>query len=213
VNNPLSIIKNYLGVLDDKLTRKEPLGSELTILNEEIDRVGSIINEFARVAPPAPDTTININQVLSDIVRLFRESRFLPPTVQISALLPEEASDISGSTGIVKQIFVNLIKNSVEALAKGGRIEIVNNGVTQRGGIDYFSLLVKDNGPGLPGDVIAKLFSPVRSTKAGDNRGLGLSIVHGLVQKLHGSISCKSSELGTAFEILLPAKRTKSLIQ
>ena len=212
-SNPLAIIKNYLGVLDDKLARKEPLGSELTILNEEIDRVGNIIKEFARVAPPAPDATININQVLSDIVRLFRDSRFLPPTVQISALLPEEASDISGSTGIVKQIFINLIKNSVEALSKGGRIEIVNNGVTQRGGIDYVSLLVKDDGPGLPDDVMAKLFSTVRSTKAGDNRGLGLSIVHGLVQKLQGSISCKSSELGTAFEILLPAKRAKSLIQ
>ncbi|MDR3368394.1 HDOD domain-containing protein [Rhodoferax sp.] len=212
VNNPLSIIKNYLGVLDDKLARKEPLGSELTILNEEIDRVGSIIKEFARVAPPAPDATININQVVSDIVRLFRESRFLPPTVQISALLPEEPSEISCSTGIVKQIFVNLIKNSVEALSKGGRIEIVNNGITLRGGAEYFSLLVKDNGPGMPNDVMAKLFSPVRSTKAGDNRGLGLSIVHGLVQKLQGSISCKSSELGTAFEILLPAKRAKSLI-
>ena len=213
VNNPLSIIKNYLGVIDDKLARKEPVGSELTILNEEIDRVGSIINEFARVAPPAQDTTININPVLNDIVRLFRDSRFLPPSVQISALLPEEASDISGSTGVVKQIFVNLIKNSVEALSKGGRIEIVNNGISQRGGIDYFSLLVKDNGPGLPSEVMAKLFSPVRSTKAGDNRGLGLSIVHGLVQKLQGSISCKSSELGTAFEILLPAKRSKSLSQ
>jgi putative nucleotidyltransferase with HDIG domain len=213
VNNPLSIIKNYLGMLDDKLTRKEPLGSELEILNEEIDRVGNIIKEFARVAPPAPDTTLNINQVVSDIVRLFRESRFLPPTVQISALLPDEPSDISGSTGIVKQIFVNLIKNSVEALSKGGRIEIVNNGITLRGGVEYFSLLVKDNGPGLPNDVMAKLFSPVRSSKTGDNRGLGLSIVHGLVQKLQGSISCKSSELGTAFEILLPAKRAKSLIQ
>lgn len=212
-SNPLSIIKNYLGVLDDKLTRKEPLGSELAILNEEIDRVGSIIKEFARVAPTAPDSTININQVVSDIVRLFRESRYLPPTVQISAVLPEESSNISGSSGVVKQIFVNLIKNSVEALSKGGRIEIVNNGITQRSGVEYFSLLVKDNGPGLPKDVMAKLFSPVRSSKAGDNRGLGLSIVHGLVQKLQGSISCKSSELGTTFEILLPAKRAKSLIQ
>jgi HD-like signal output (HDOD) protein/signal transduction histidine kinase len=212
-NNPLSIIKNYLGVLDDKLARHEPVSSELSILNEEIDRVGTIIKEFARVAPAAPDALVDINKVISDIVRLFRESRFLPPTVQISAVVPDEPSQISGTTGVVKQIFVNLIKNAVEALAKGGRIEVINNGVTQRGGIDYFSLLVKDTGPGLPDDVRAKLFSPVRSTKAGDNRGLGLSIVHGLVQKLQGSITCKSSALGTVFEILLPARHAKSLVQ
>jgi len=210
-SNPLAIIKNYLGVLDDKLARQEPLGSEMTILNEEIDRVGSIIKEFARVTPPVPDTVIDVNQVVNDIVRLFRESQFLPQAVQISALLPDEPSHILGSTGVVKQIFVNLIKNSIEALPKGGRIEVINNGTIQRGGVAYFSLLVKDSGPGLPDDVMAKLFSPVRSTKTGDNRGLGLSIVHGLVQKLQGNITCKSSALGTSFEILLPPRRAKSV--
>lgn len=212
-SNPLSIIKNYLGVLDDKLARQEPVGAELSILNEEIDRVGSIIKEFARVTPPAPDTLIDINKLINDIVRLFRESRFLPPTVHIAAVVPDEPSTISGTSGVVKQILVNLIKNAVEALSKGGRIEVINNGITQRGGAEYFSLQVRDNGPGLPDEVLAKLFSPVRSSKAGDNRGLGLSIVHGLVQKLQGSITCKSSALGTVFEILLPARHAKSLVQ
>lgn len=212
-SNPLSIIKNYLGVLDDKLARQEPVSSELSILNEEIDRVGTIIKEFARVAPAVPDALLDVNKVISDIVRLFCESRFLPPTVHISAVVPDEPSQISGTSGVIKQIFVNLIKNAVEALPKGGRIEVINNGITQRGGVDYFSLLVKDTGPGLPDEVRAKLFSPVRSTKAGDNRGLGLSIVHGLVQKLQGSITCKSSAMGTVFEILLPARHAKSLVQ
>lgn len=212
-SNPLSIIKNYLGVLDDKLSRQEPVNSELSILNEEIDRVGSIIKEFARVTPAAPDTAIDINKVVADIVRLFRDSRFLPPSVQILAVVPDEPSEIIGTTGVVKQIFVNLIKNSVEAMPQGGRIEVINNGSTQRGGAAYVSLLIKDNGPGLPEQVLSRLFQPVQSTKAGDNRGLGLSIVHGLVQKLLGSISCKSSALGTSFEILLPARHAKALIQ
>ena len=212
-SNPLAIIKNYLGVMDDKLARQEPLGSELSIINEEIDRVGSIIKEFAKVAPPAPDETIDINKVVGDIVRLFRESKFLPPSVQISAVVPDEPSEISGTSGVVKQIFVNLIKNSVEALPQGGRIEVINNGITQRAGVAYFSLLIKDNGAGLPEQVQNKLFLPVQSTKAGDNRGLGLSIVHGLVQKLQGSITCKSSALGTSFEILLPARHVKTLVQ
>ncbi len=204
-NNPLSIIKNYLGVLDDKLARQEPVVGELSILNEEIDRVGTIIKDFARVIPPTPDTIVEVNKVLGDIVRLFRESRFLPASVQISAQLPSQPCEIIGAVGPLKQIFVNLIKNAVEALPKGGRIEVVNNGTVRRNGVDYFELLIKDTGPGLPDEVRSKLFTPVRSSKAGENRGLGLSIVHGLVQKLNGLINCKSSSLGTSFEVLLPA--------
>lgn len=65
--------------------------------------------------------------------------------------------------------------------------------------------MVSDNGPGLAPEVLANLFSAVRSTKDGAHRGLGLSIVHGLVKKLGGQITCRSGRTGTTFEILLPA--------
>ena len=66
-------------------------------------------------------------------------------------------------------------------------------------------ITVSDNGPGLSQEVLANLFSAVRSTKDGAHHGLGLSIVHGLVKKIGGLISCRSSRAGTTFEILLPA--------
>ena len=69
----------------------------------------------------------------------------------------------------------------------------------------YLELVVSDNGPGLSRDVLAHLFSPVKSTKDGAHHGLGLSIVHSLVKKLGGHIACRSGRSGTAFEILLPA--------
>ncbi|MBK9440402.1 MAG: HDOD domain-containing protein [Comamonadaceae bacterium] len=210
-NNPLSIIKNYLGVLDDKLARQQPVAGELSILSEEVDRVGNIIKAFAGAPEPAPDSVVDINRVINDIVRLFRESRFLPASVQIAARVPEHACDIIGSADTVKQILVNLIKNAVEALAKGGQIEVINQGASRRDGAEYYELQIRDSGPGLPDEVMTKLFSPVRSSKPGDNRGLGLSIVHGLVKKLSGKISCKSSPLGTSFEILLPARPARVL--
>ena len=206
VNNPLSIIKNYLGVLDDKLTRQEPVADELLILNEEIDRVGNIMNEFAGVAPKTQTGATEINRVVNDLVRLFRESRFLPPSVQIVARMPEQIAEINGSADILKQILVNLLKNAVEALPRGGHIEIDNKGRVQRDGRVFFELCIKDDGPGIPAEVLAKLFSPVRSSKVGQNRGIGLSIVHNLVKKLDGLISCQSTGEGTAFEILLPAR-------
>jgi len=64
----------------------------------------------------------------------------------------------------------------------------------------------------LPPEVMAKLFSPVRSTKPGENRGLGLSIVQGLVKKLNGRIECRSSRMGASFEILLPLHRVKMAV-
>jgi len=208
VNNPLSIIKNYLGVLDDKLANQQPIGNELSILNEEIDRVGSIIKEFAGVKPAVSNaqSSFEMNRVINDIVRLFRESRYLPATVKITSRVVERPCEVSGAPELLKQILVNLIKNAVEALPQGGHIEIINIGQTRVDGIDYFGLTVRDSGPGLPPEVMAKLFSPVKSSKSGDNRGLGLSIVHGLVQKLGGRIDCRSSRMGTSFEVLLPVQ-------
>lgn len=206
VNNPLAIIKNYLGVLDDKLTRQEVVAVELSILHEEIDRVGSIMSEFAGAPPKEQQGSTEINRIVNDLVRLFRESRFLPPSVQIVARMPDQACEIDGSADTLKQILVNLIKNAVEAMPQGGRIEIINNGRIQRDGRAYFDLAIKDNGPGMPAQVLAKLFSPVQSTKIGENRGIGLSIVHALVKKLNGQINCTSSPAaGTQFEIHLPA--------
>lgn len=213
VNNPLTIIKNYLGVLDEKIARQEPVSGELSILNEEIDRVSSIMSEFAGAAPRPQTRLTDVNRVVQDLVKLFKESRFLPPSVQIHAKPANQAVEMDGSADVLKQILVNLIKNAIEALPKGGQIEIVNNGATVRQGQLFHELLIKDTGGGLPADVLANLFSPVRSSKAGDNRGIGLSIVHGLVKKLNGLITCQSSAAGTTFALLLPLGKAASLAQ
>lgn len=206
VNNPLSIIKNYLSVVDEKLTRQEPVDEELSILNEEIDRVGCLVNEFIGTTSKPQEGVTDINRVVNDLVRLFRESRFLPSSVQISARMSAQPSEIEGSIHTLKQILVNLIKNAVEAVPKGGSIEIIHNGRVQRDGREYLVLCVKDNGPGLPAEVLDNLFSPVESTKEGENHGIGLSIVHLLVKKLNGEIRCSSSQAGAVFEIYLPAR-------
>ena len=204
VNNPLAIIKNYLEVLDDKLMRQEPVQAEIGVLHEEIDRISHIMGEFVGSAPAATGTA-DINQVVNKLVRLFKESKFLPPNVELQVRLPPQPCEIDGAADTLKQILVNLVKNAVEVLAKGGRIDIINNGQVQRNGRVYYALCVSDNGPGIPSEHRSKLFSPVQSSKPGSNRGIGLSIVHGLVKKLGGTIACVStSTRGTMFEICLP---------
>lgn len=207
VNNPLSIIKNYLSVLDSKLARQEPVAGELSILNEEIDRVGQLIGSLADLKPiEAGPRPTDVGKVVDDVLRLFRSSGFVPPAVEIHAQMHDEASRIEGDADVLKQILVNLVKNAVEALgATGGRVEILNRGHVNRERQLYLELVVSDNGPGLSREVLSNLFSPVKSTKDGAHHGLGLSIVHSLVKKLGGHIACRSGRTGTAFEILLPA--------
>jgi signal transduction histidine kinase len=204
VNNPLAIIKNYLGVLDDKVARQEPVADTLSVLHEEIDRVGNLLTAFVEPAAAAAQDRVEVNRVVGNVVRLFRESKFLPQGLDIVARLAPQDCEILGSADTLKQILVNLIKNAVEAMPRGGSIEISNVGRSQRDGTSFFVLCVQDNGPGIPPEQRSRLFSPVQSTKAGNNRGIGLSIVHGLVGKLGGRISCSSSSGGTVFEICLP---------
>jgi HD-like signal output (HDOD) protein/nitrogen-specific signal transduction histidine kinase len=211
VNNPLSIIKNYLSVLDSKLERQEPVGGELSILNEEIDRVGQLVNSLTEVQPASKSlldsgVSADVAKVVEDVLRLFRATDFVPPNVEIVVSMSDESGRIEGDPDILKQILVNLVKNAIEALAAtGGRIEIANRGHVNRERRLYLELVVSDTGPGLSSEVLANLFSAVKSTKEGPHHGLGLSIVHSLVKKLNGHIACRSGKTGTSFEILLPA--------
>jgi len=218
VNNPLAIIKNYLSVLDSKLERQEPVGGELSVLHDEIDRVGQLVSGLTEIGPglaPAaglPGATAaygavaDAGQVADDVLRLFRSAGFVPANVEIVASTAGHDGRIAGDADLLRQILVNLLKNAIEALAgNGGRIEIANRGHVNRARRLYLELAISDTGPGLAPEVLANLFSAVPSTKAGPHRGLGLSIVHGLVEKLDGQIACRSGAAGTSFEILLPA--------
>jgi HD-like signal output (HDOD) protein/signal transduction histidine kinase len=212
VNNPLSIIKNYLSVLDGKLAKREPVVGEMSILNEEIDRVGQLINGLADLQPSDATSATDVGRVVDDVLRLFRATDFVPASVQIVVRMQEEPAEIDGDADILKQILVNLIKNAVEALPDGGKIEIANRGHVNRERKLYLELVISDSGPGLSAEVLANLFSAVRSTKEGKHHGLGLSIVHSLVKKMQGLITCRSGKTGTTFEILLPARGSTSQV-
>jgi signal transduction histidine kinase len=203
-NNSLSIIKNYLGVLDSKLGKHELAGSELSILHEEIGRVGQIIRGFVDPEPSMRASVADVNRVVREVVHLFHESKSVPASVKIAVQTLETPSEVTVSVASLKQILVNLVKNSIEAMPAGGEIQILNNGHVNRDGLLYTELCVRDNGPGITPRILELIFSPGQTTKQGEHHGLGLSIVHGLVKQSQGLITCRSSPKGTAFEILLP---------
>ncbi len=209
VNNPLAIIKNYLSVLDSKLLRNEPVLGEMSILNEEIDRVGQIVSGLAELQPATPSghRATDVNRIAESVVALFQKTAFMPASVQIVLRLEERPGDTTAGADTLRQIMMNLLKNAVEAMPHGGEIEVANHGFLNRDGRLYVELSIRDTGPGIPADILETLFTPGRSTKAGANRGQGLAIVQALVRQVDGMIMCRSSRTGTTFEILLPVPK------
>jgi signal transduction histidine kinase len=204
VNNPLAIIKNYLGILDSRLRKQDIVVGEVAILNEEIDRVGQIVHGLTDLEPVDYGPAAEVGRVVRDVVRLFRDTEYVPASVTIRTDLQDEETVLQGSADLLKQVLMNLLKNAVEALTSGGEIEIVDYGQVNRDGRLFAELRIADNGAGIPRDILPRLFSPVASTKGGTGRGLGLSIVHSLVQKMGGTITCRSNNRGTSFDLQLP---------
>lgn len=211
-NNPLTVIKNYLSVLNEKLRKQQPVGGEITILNEEIDRVSRIIQKFANPQPTTVKEITNVNQIIDDISRMMRDSGFAPPSVNIITRFNKLASETDCDDGKIWQILLNLLKNAIEAMQNGGEITIANQGHVNHNGRLYINLLIRDTGTGLPKEVLEKLFSPVATTKSAEHQGLGLSIVQDLAKDLNGFISCRSGSTGTTFEILLPVRSVSSAL-
>ena len=203
VNNPLSIIRNYLAVLDRKSSNRQAIGEELSIVAEEIDRVAQIVDDFANQHDAPPDDTADVNGMMAHTARTFTESGSLHPEVRIAHHPSREPVSAAIDPRVLSQILVNLVKNANEAMANGGRIDLYNAGLVPRDGRLWIALSVADTGPGIPESVLPNLFSPVTSTKGGSNRGIGLSIVHDLVTKAGGRIDYRSGKAGTVFDILL----------
>lgn len=208
VNNPLAIIQNYFTVLERKLVKHELASKEIPLLREEIERIVHIVHGLCEFQPATTKTKVtDLRSVVQDVVDLFQQTEYLPPSVRLTLTMPDEHVDLETDIDMLKQILINLLKNGVEAFTHGGgEINVdINGRLANRDGRLYVALTIKDTGSGIPKEVMARLFSPVHSNKGAGYRGLGLSIVNNLVKTINGFITCHSDQNGTSFEILLPA--------
>ncbi len=205
VRNPLSIMNNYLGVLGYKLESDKPAQEDVQTIKSEIERINLILNRLTEQESPTNSTSpIDLNTIIADLTHVFQTSLFASKNIQISLDLDERISTLQSNANALKQIYTNLIKNAVEALPANGQLMVYTQDYVNVDGKQHIELSVADDGPGVDIDILPQLFSPVDSTKGDDHAGLGLTIVKNLVNELHGSISCRSSDKGTSFHILLP---------
>ncbi|MFV9615423.1 MAG: HDOD domain-containing protein, partial [Gammaproteobacteria bacterium] len=205
VRNPLSIMNNYLGILSYKLENDKPAQEDVQTIKSEIMRISQILDGLTETEVATNETSpVDINAVIYDLSNVFQTSLFADKHIQISLDLDERIHTLQSNTNAIKQIYTNLIKNAVEALPANGQLMVYTQDYVNVDGKEHIELSVADDGPGMDTETLSQLFSPMVSTKGGNHAGLGLTIVKNLVNELHGSISCRSSDKGTGFYILFP---------
>lgn len=209
VSNPLGIIKNYLTLVRRKLPEDVQLGDELKVLNEEIDRVARIVRQLGQPVAEGPgagaDARLDLNAAVESLRALYGEALFERAGLKLVLDLQAPLAPVLADRDSVRQVLLNLWKNAAEALPAGAQVTTSTADHIHRDGGLYTQLCVADNGPGLPADVMASLFRPLGAARRAGHGGMGLSIVHTLVTRLGGHVSCQSQPgRGARFFVLLP---------
>ncbi len=155
---------------------------------------------------PQQIAKVDLNKIVSDIL-YFIDVRFQSRGITIIKQLEPSLPNIWADEIQMSQVLVNLITNAVNAMPEGGKISVF----TKRKR-DLVSLIVKDTGTGMTPDIKNKIFEPFFTTKpVGQGTGLGLSVVKGIVDSHHGSISVSTTPgKGSKFEVHMPIRQAKN---
>jgi hypothetical protein len=210
VANPLTIMRNYVNLLSDRLGADSSVQRDLGIIGDEIERVARIVRGITAAEENAPPTVeldlVSINSVVSELVRMALGTLFTPNKVSVQIDLNPDVPPLPLQKDLLKQVLFNLAKNAVEAMKAGGHLKFTTR-LIDVDGQRQIEIEVADTGPGLPEAVAMHLFEPVVSEKGGDHAGLGLAISRNLVERMNGQLSYTSTPQGALFLIRLPVLR------
>jgi two-component system sensor histidine kinase AtoS len=204
INNPLGIIQNYLELLKlrDGMSGEEK--ESLDRIQSEMNRIVEIISSllsFSRTRQ-SPARPVNLNALLDELLILVSH-KLAAKNIEVSKDYADADVVVEGFDNKLKQLFLNLISNAIEAVLDHGRIVLrVERDERSR----YALVSIADNGYGIPQEIRDDIFTPFFSTKmTKTNTGLGLSICQHIVE-LHGGLISFESDPGkeTRFEVRLP---------
>ena len=206
INNPLFIIHNYVELLKDKeldADAKEKLRKIEKELGRIVEITGSLLS-FSKVKE-LPESRTDLVEVIEEAVLLLQHN-LSKKNVRLEKELCAGRVEIVGDENRLKQLFLNLLINSIDAVLDGGTVRIRLFANTE----DRFAeVTVADNGYGIPADIQGKIFNPFFSTKMNKkNAGLGLSICQHIAEAHDGIITFTSTPGEfTEFKVKLPIRQ------
>lgn len=205
LNNPLGTILLYSDTLLKETDEGHKHHADLKMIVSETKRCKRIVADllnFARQQQVVAQPT-DVNELFQELVMLaFRRIKTI--AVEFILDLAPDLPKIEADTAQLRQVLLNLMTNSVEAMPQGGTLTVR----TRPGPSGMITIEIQDTGVGIPPENLGKLFTPFFTTKPiGKGTGLGLAIVYGIIKMHRGQINVKSQVgQGTTFIIHLPIK-------
>lgn len=209
INNPLAVILQKIGWMEDLLQTEELKESKnldefrksIGKIEEHVERARKVVHNmlgYARRMEPRLED-VDLNDTLRQTISLldnYAKNNNITIRSDLSPVLPIIASDQAQ----LQQVFLNLISNAIDAIGKEGVVEV---GSAHSDG--EIQVKITDNGSGIPVDARKKVFDPFYTTKGGKGTGLGLWISYNIVEKMGGTLTLNSTVgEGTTFTIRLP---------
>ncbi len=213
INNPLAVIGEEAGWMKDLLKKEDIKDSPnvrefedcITQIKHQARRCRRITHNllsFARKLEPKVES-VTLNNLIEDVVNLVERAAKIND-ITITRNFYQELPAIQTDVSQLRQVFLNIINNAMDAIGRTGEITI-----TTRPGLDSVCAEVADTGQGIAKEDLDKIFLPFFTTKPpGKGTGLGLAISYSVIEKLGGRITVKSAEgKGTTFSVCLPLGR------
>lgn len=207
INNPLGIVKNYLRIIRNQRETEKAGESEeaLRIIEEELDRIARIIRSLLNFYRPTSDRLhrLSLNREVESILPLI-EPALARKRIRLELDLAPDLPRVTVSPDHVRQIVLNLLKNSEDAISNSGVIKVSTSEVNGPGE-HAIMLEVEDNGCGIRPEDRSRIFEPFFTTKREQGTGLGLSVTYALVENMNGSLEIDSAPgKGTRVTIRIP---------
>ena len=216
INNPLQAMQTYLALAQEEFDsdqRPEKVDRYLSTVGDEIDRIAAIVHRMRDFYRPAREELQPIypHAVLESVLEL-TSKQLQHSNVTVERAWADYLPEIQANPDHLKQVFLNLVLNGIDAMMAGGTLYISTAVDQIQLGNDPKSLSAvriefSDTGEGIPPEVLPHIFEPFFTTKERGS-GLGLSISYGIIQAHNGQITVESHiGLGTTFTILLPVEQ------
>ncbi len=218
VKNPLAGIEVMAGILKRQLAESPDAQSILADIIKECKMANAIVLEVLDFVRPIrlQVENVSITDAIRDAISL-AEGHVPRGGVRLDVELPDQLPAIQGDPYQLRQIFTNLLMNAFEALNGNGVVTMTASALNEEGPAGgepqgpMVQVEVRDNGPGIPADVLEKIFSPFFTTKP-QGSGLGLAIVRKIVDAHDGRIDVGVLETGgTRFRVTLPVTGSHQL--
>jgi signal transduction histidine kinase len=204
IKNPLTGIAAAITIIKDDFEPDDPRTEIINEVLEQIKRLDKTVNDllfFGKPAQPEPTFT-NLNSIVEKTL-MFASQHRSGKNIEKKLELEETLPPVYVDPKQIQQVFLNLILNAMQAMQNGG-VLTVGTSLVESDGKHWARVSIADTGPGIPAQLLSKIFTPFFTTKA-QGTGLGLAICHKLVTQHGGELSVVSEDgVGTVFTVDLP---------